>query len=157
MDEVAAELVYKGPVPDKIVAPRVDGQSVHSDGHEHVISSLTDVETQMAHAKKFEVPRTNVLEQPHLRAAARHVASFHSCPQLLEKERERKLQVLTSAASKLAGTNDAAMRFSTPLGRPLAKRFNVALLMIMVSACSCLLYTSPSPRDRQKSRMPSSA
>ena len=25
------------------------------------------------------------------------------------------------------------------------------------SALSCLLYTSPSPRDRQKSRMPSSA
>ena len=25
------------------------------------------------------------------------------------------------------------------------------------SNCSCLLYTSPSPRDRQKSRMPSSA
>ena len=25
------------------------------------------------------------------------------------------------------------------------------------SICSCLLYTSPSPRDRQKSRMPSSA
>ena len=24
-------------------------------------------------------------------------------------------------------------------------------------ACNCLLYTSPSPRDRQKSRMPSSA
>ena len=24
-------------------------------------------------------------------------------------------------------------------------------------ACTCLLYTSPSPRDRQKSRMPSSA
>ena len=25
------------------------------------------------------------------------------------------------------------------------------------NACLCLLYTSPSPRDRQKSRMPSSA
>ena len=25
------------------------------------------------------------------------------------------------------------------------------------SGCACLLYTSPSPRDRQKSRMPSSA
>ena len=25
------------------------------------------------------------------------------------------------------------------------------------SYCACLLYTSPSPRDRQKSRMPSSA
>ena len=30
-------------------------------------------------------------------------------------------------------------------------RLSVALL------CTCLLYTSPSPRDRQKSRMPSSA
>ena len=26
-----------------------------------------------------------------------------------------------------------------------------------LSVCTCLLYTSPSPRDRQKSRMPSSA
>ena len=28
---------------------------------------------------------------------------------------------------------------------------------VKVLACGCLLYTSPSPRDRQKSRMPSSA
>ena len=28
---------------------------------------------------------------------------------------------------------------------------------ITVFLCDCLLYTSPSPRDRQKSRMPSSA
>ena len=27
----------------------------------------------------------------------------------------------------------------------------------LASVCYCLLYTSPSPRDRQKSRMPSSA
>ena len=27
----------------------------------------------------------------------------------------------------------------------------------IAKACTCLLYTSPSPRDRQKSRMPSSA
>ena len=26
-----------------------------------------------------------------------------------------------------------------------------------IPECTCLLYTSPSPRDRQKSRMPSSA
>ena len=30
-------------------------------------------------------------------------------------------------------------------------------LHIVVEASPCLLYTSPSPRDRQKSRMPSSA
>ena len=29
--------------------------------------------------------------------------------------------------------------------------------MVVVEASNCLLYTSPSPRDRQKSRMPSSA
>ena len=29
--------------------------------------------------------------------------------------------------------------------------------LIMLGAYTCLLYTSPSPRDRQKSRMPSSA
>ena len=36
----------------------------------------------------------------------------------------------------------------------------VAMGCIMVRQChsnTCLLYTSPSPRDRQKSRMPSSA
>ena len=30
-------------------------------------------------------------------------------------------------------------------------------LDVRVSLSTCLLYTSPSPRDRQKSRMPSSA
>ena len=34
---------------------------------------------------------------------------------------------------------------------------NEAELRSSVSVTTCLLYTSPSPRDRQKSRMPSSA
>ena len=33
----------------------------------------------------------------------------------------------------------------------------IALVAIVVLFQVCLLYTSPSPRDRQKSRMPSSA
>ena len=33
----------------------------------------------------------------------------------------------------------------------------VAAAQILVYVGACLLYTSPSPRDRQKSRMPSSA
>ena len=34
----------------------------------------------------------------------------------------------------------------------------IALAAVAVRyGCTCLLYTSPSPRDRQKSRMPSSA
>ena len=61
-----------------------------------------------------------------------------------------------------------------PLNKSLKKEFTdnlarylaLALVMIVMIATvsgffsvaySCLLYTSPSPRDRQKSRMPSSA
>ena len=33
----------------------------------------------------------------------------------------------------------------------------IALIPVILLNKSCLLYTSPSPRDRQKSRMPSSA
>ena len=33
----------------------------------------------------------------------------------------------------------------------------LSLLLLLAKPLRCLLYTSPSPRDRQKSRMPSSA
>ena len=36
-------------------------------------------------------------------------------------------------------------------------KINAALIIAPKGVYSCLLYTSPSPRDRQKSRMPSSA
>ena len=37
----------------------------------------------------------------------------------------------------------------------LFEQYNYAIVIILMM--TCLLYTSPSPRDRQKSRMPSSA
>ena len=45
---------------------------------------------------------------------------------------------------------------------PQGKRFvelveSIESAVQFIEACGCLLYTSPSPRDRQKSRMPSSA
>ena len=33
----------------------------------------------------------------------------------------------------------------------------IAAFVVGISFCTCLLYTSPSPRDRTRSRMPSSA
>ena len=47
-------------------------------------------------------------------------------------------------------------------GLPSARKLGAELLdyseeFVLASSNSCLLYTSPSPRDRQKSRMPSSA
>ena len=45
--------------------------------------------------------------------------------------------------------------FARKLGLFIAMFMRIGLLMVL--AWICLLYTSPSPRDRQKSRMPSSA
>ena len=43
-------------------------------------------------------------------------------------------------------------------GRDIFSRVMVGVgTTFFISLCTCLLYTSPSPRDRQKSRMPSSA
>ena len=43
------------------------------------------------------------------------------------------------------------------VGRFDPKDPNVATGMVGAPACGCLLYTSPSPRDVEESRMPSSA
>ena len=96
---IANACVYKGAPPVKTVAPRLDGQSVSCDGHENVQANLLEVEPQMNHAKTFVVPDKESLSQPHLRAAAEYVAGFHDTPQLLEQERESKLQALFRSAS----------------------------------------------------------
>ena len=46
----------------------------------------------------------------------------------------------------------------SPSAADLARRFAVPVMAVINGqSMACLLYTSPSPRDRQKSRMPSSA
>ena len=49
--------------------------------------------------------------------------------------------------------------YSATTTRDIAREsdINLAMLNYYFRSKSCLLYTSPSPRDRQKSRMPSSA
>ena len=46
---------------------------------------------------------------------------------------------------------------SQPVGEAITKARNIGRVLATIEALICLLYTSPSPRDRQKSRMPSSA
>ena len=62
--------------------------------------------------------------------------------------------------SRLPGERDLAVKFG--VSRVAVREAEIALqaqgrLEIKVGSGACLLYTSPSPRDRQKSRMPSSA
>ena len=42
-------------------------------------------------------------------------------------------------------------------GPAIIQQFDSTTVVLQGMCCTCLLYTSPSPRDRQKSRMPSSA
>ena len=61
----------------------------------------------------------------------------------LVKFNSQALQLISSPKKR-------AMETAEPLGQTLKKR-------IKIMSEFCLLYTSPSPRDRQKTRMPSSA
>ena len=72
-----------------------------------------------------------------------------------------------SNVSQVSVDSNVVTEYTGPHDRPLRKYPEVALSITSESASgengykvswsSCLLYTSPSPRDRQKSRMPSSA
>ena len=131
---ISSECVYRGTPPTKTAAPRIDGQSVHSDGHEHVSADLQQVADQMKFAHSFNIPETDALKQPHLCAAAQYVAGFAEHPARLKDERSRKLDRLLHCAAKLTNVNAKAIRSSSPLGFPIARRFNVALLMLMTAS-----------------------
>ena len=53
------------------------------------------------------------------------------------------------------GVSQESYMFSKTAGNFLTK--STAIVATLFIICSCLLYTSPSPRDRTRSRMPSSA
>ena len=80
-------------------------------------------------------------------------------------KRQRRNDVLIKAiAEKLVqlredrGLSQQIVYIDTELhmGRIERGEYNITL-STLAELCACLLYTSPSPRDRQKSRMPSSA
>ena len=58
-------------------------------------------------------------------------------------------------ADRFAETRDKAMKVKASVEALAAEE--VAAERAAAERAACLLYTSPSPRDRQKSRMPSSA
>ena len=73
---------------------------------------------------------------------------------LYDQERQIQNSKIASTRKNQVGTGDRSERIRTynyPQGRVTDHRINLTLHKI------CLLYTSPSPRDRTRSRMPSSA
>ena len=71
----------------------------------------------------------------------------------------RELAILTGAVAIIAA---AVYFFLVPSHASVSSISGLGIVLanfvpLPLSAITCLLYTSPSPRDRQKSRMPSSA
>ena len=62
---------------------------------------------------------------------------------------------VTVFLSGIIGSQFSPIKFLATL--PMALSIVGIAIFAMFAAKICLLYTSPSPRDRQKSRMPSSA
>ena len=80
-------------------------------------------------------------------ATVRHTANVNK----IDDERA----ALQAEATRLRGVADKSM--PGPGGRLVEEAFQRRLDQVNAKLKSCLLYTSPSPRDRTRSRMPSSA
>ena len=68
--------------------------------------------------------------------------------------------IVTGAQAQLSRNTQSSLNNAVELAKKMQDDFislEHLLLGILNSSDGCLLYTSPSPRDRQKSRMPSSA
>ena len=68
---------------------------------------------------------------------------------------KESIKLLNSRVGKIL--NSSRIYESEPWGVKEQKNFLNQVIEIETHINPCLLYTSPSPRDRQKSRMPSSA
>ena len=77
---------------------------------------------------------------------AQIVETANAQAQVIVKKAEERARILTSEAEIVKAAQQRAAEITT-----------AAQNEVRTLRQTCLLYTSPSPRDRQKSRMPSSA
>ena len=87
---------------------------------------------------------------PHGQPVASHA-------QLRAQAAELRLHGLLAHWDELMGQPETEQRVRQWLGWESVERAHRSLERRLREAHLCLLYTSPSPRDRQKTRMPSSA
>ena len=82
------------------------------------------------------------------------VTTLATIKEVLTKEATaRKIQIQISVDVK----EETVATLLTKIDPMLVYQHELAAKVKLIETLNCLLYTSPSPRDRQKSRMPSSA
>ena len=94
----------------------------------------------------FEVTETNKMvekENLDVRTITMGINLLDCASENLDEVNEKIYKKITTLAKDLVST-----------GESIAKEFGVPIVNKRIS---CLLYTSPSPRDKRQSRMPSSA
>ena len=131
-----------------------------SAGDSHVRSDLSSEAIRLARLLAELVPddaATLALLALMLSTDARALARTDSqgVPVLLE-DQDRSLwdgDMIAEASATL----DRSLRLNNHAGNPLQFQAAIAQLHAEARSASCLLYTSPSPRDGLLSRMPSSA
>ena len=95
---------------------------------------------------------TIIIERPPIYQSSGTNSSEMVSHKCVVKERNAYKMTYISRVTQSPGT-----RPGTQGGPALADLRGCVILGSRLPPCICLLYTSPSPRDRQKSRMPSSA
>src|SRR5665213_2091821 len=96
------------------------------------------------------VPSFQITIEPNRRAAARFVSKVRRTIQKAFAEEQKKRGLSQADIARAIGVNRSV------INRELKGFKDITLGRVAELAWVCLLYTSPSPRDRQKSRMPSS-
>ena len=124
---------------------------------------MPDIETRVAILKyKAERLRLNINQEVITYVARISKRSIRELEGNLNKVKMfselQGLNITIDLAKKVLATHDdtTAMTVSE-IQKMVADHFQVRVSDLKSKSRTCLLYTSPSPRDRQKSRMPSSA
>ena len=115
-------------------APKYDGQSIHDDSHEHILSKSMDCDQHISFAQSYTAPDNDNITKPHLIDAANYVASFATHSLDLKRERLHRVKELQDIAQSIQHISASAAQFCPKINEPLLARFNPALIFAMQHA-----------------------
>ena len=134
--------------PGRVISRKYEVIEKLGEGWEGEVYKFKDLRTGIEHAAKIffpgRDPRGNAVT-----TYARKLYRLRNCSMVVRYHTEEVIRLQNKDVTVLISEFISGEILETFLQRQRGKRLPPYI--------ACLLYTSPSPRDRQKSRMPSSA